>query len=94
VDDLFVIWRFLMTLPIVTLLLTTLIAPALSAAQDATGRLFGTVHDQQQAVIPGVQIVVTNTATQAERNTATDTEGYFQILALRCASQDARRKTV
>jgi outer membrane receptor protein involved in Fe transport len=71
-----------MKLTIATLLLTAMMAPALASAQDATGRLFGTVYDQQRAVIPDVQILVTNTATQAERKAVTDTEGYFQILAL------------
>jgi uncharacterized membrane-anchored protein len=43
-----------------------------SAAQDATGRIFGTVYDQQGAVIPEVQITVTNTATQVVRSAITD----------------------
>lgn len=77
-----------MKLTIATLLLTAMMAPSLASAQDATGRLFGTVYDQQRAVIPGVQILVTNTATQAERKAVTDMEGYFQILAL--CSHDSR----
>ncbi len=64
------------------LLLAALLSPLFSPAQDATGRIFGTVYDQQGAVIPGVRIVATNTATQAERTTTSDHEGSFQILAL------------
>src|SRR5580704_16184091 len=72
-----------MKLPRMVLLsLVMVVAPALSSAQDATGRIFGTVYDQQGAVIPEVQITVTNTATQASRVASTDKEGLFQILAL------------
>jgi Carboxypeptidase regulatory-like domain/TonB-dependent Receptor Plug Domain len=67
---------------IVLLLLVVMIAPISSSAQDATGRIFGTVYDQQGAVIPAAQITVTNTATQDPRTATTDKEGYFQVLAL------------
>ena len=56
--------------------------PLLSLAQEATGRIFGTVYDPQGAVIPGVQITATNTATLVERATMTDREGSFQVLEL------------
>ncbi len=72
-----------MKLPRMLLLsLVVMVAPALSSAQDATGRIFGTVYDQQGAVIPAVQITVTNTATQVVRIATTDKEGTFQLLAL------------
>ena len=72
-----------MKLPRMVLLsLVVTVAPALSSAQDATGRIYGTVYDQQGAVIPGVQITVTSTATQDSRVATTDKEGLFQILAL------------
>ena len=38
------------------------------------------MYDQQSAVVPGVRITVTNTATQVERTAATDHEGSFQIM--------------
>jgi Carboxypeptidase regulatory-like domain/TonB-dependent Receptor Plug Domain len=63
-------------------LLALTMAPALCSAQDATGRIYGTVYDQQGAVVPGVRVTATDTATQVERSTTTDHEGYFQILAL------------
>jgi len=56
--------------------------PALSLAQDANGRIFGTVYDQQGAVIATAQITVTNTATQVVRTAITDSEGHYQVLAL------------
>lgn len=67
---------------IVLVVLVVMVAATVSSAQDATGRIFGTVYDQQGAVIPAVQITVTNTATQDARTTTTDKEGYFQVLAL------------
>ena len=72
-----------MKLPRILLLsLVVIVAPALSSAQDATGRIFGTVYDQQGAVIPGVQITVTNIATQEARTATTNKEGTFQVLSL------------
>ncbi|HMD15790.1 MAG TPA: TonB-dependent receptor [Terriglobales bacterium] len=72
-----------MKLPrMVLLLLVVIVAPALSSAQDATGRIFGTVYDPQGAVIPEVRVTVTNTATQDARRATTNKEGVFQLLAL------------
>lgn len=72
-----------MKLPRILLLsLVVIVAPVLSSAQDATGRIFGTVYDQQGAVIPGVQITVTNIATQEARTATTNKEGAFQVLSL------------
>src|SRR6202167_295795 len=67
---------------IALLLLAAIAVPALSSAQDANGRIFGTVYDQQAAVIGAAQITVTNTATQVIRTAVTDSQGYFQVLAL------------
>jgi Carboxypeptidase regulatory-like domain/TonB-dependent Receptor Plug Domain/TonB dependent receptor len=63
-------------------LLAVIVVPALSSGQDANGRIFGTVYDPQGAVISSAQITVTNTATQVVRNATTDSQGYFQVLAL------------
>ena len=63
-------------------LLAMIAIPAVSSAQDATGRIFGTVYDQQAAVIAAAQITVTNTATQVVRTAVTDDQGHFQVLAL------------
>src|ERR1039457_3080268 len=72
-----------MKLPRMVLLsLVVMVAPVVSSAQDATGRIFGTVYDQQGAVIPAAQITVTNTATQEARIATTNKEGIFQLLAL------------
>ncbi len=67
---------------VVLFLVAALAMPVGTPAQDATGRIVGTVYDEQGAVITGAQIVVTNTATQVGRRVATDSAGYFQVLAL------------
>jgi len=59
-----------------------LLGPASSWPQEATGRIVGTITDPTGAVIPGVQITVTNTATQVSRTANTNQDGYFQVLAL------------
>ncbi len=51
-------------------------------AQDATGRIVGTVSDPTGAVVPGVHVVVTNAATHVTRDTTTDASGYYQVLSL------------
>jgi hypothetical protein len=63
-------------------LLALIVVCGACLAQDATGRIFGTVYDPQGAVVTAARIVVTNTATQVERIATTDKEGYFQVLAL------------
>jgi hypothetical protein len=67
---------------IAAVLLVAIATPIASSAQDATGRIFGTVYDPQGAVVAAAQIIVTNTATQVERTATTDNTGYFQVLAL------------
>ncbi len=69
-------------LRIMPLLLVVMALSTVSSAQNATGRIFGTVYDPQGAVIPAVQISVTNTATQDTRTATTNSEGYFQVLSL------------
>src|SRR5260370_16375736 len=48
-------------------------------AQSATATLSGTVVDQNNAVVPGAAITITNTATGLKRETATNDAGYFTI---------------
>src|ERR1700730_3088074 len=67
---------------LVTLVLIAVFPPTLSQAQDATARITGTVSDSTGAVIPGVQITVTNTATQVSREATSDHDGLYQVLAL------------
>jgi hypothetical protein len=54
--------------------------PAL--AQQATAKIVGTITDQQGAVVPGVKITVTNTATNVATQTVTDKGGFYEVLNL------------
>jgi len=48
-------------------------------AQTASATLSGTVVDQDNAVVPGVQITITNTATGLKREAQTNDGGHFTI---------------
>jgi outer membrane receptor protein involved in Fe transport len=63
-------------------LLILVFAATVCSAQDAVGRIFGTIYDQQGAVIPEVHLTVTNTATQDARKATTGRDGAYQLLAL------------
>jgi hypothetical protein len=65
-----------------TLALIAVFTSGLSRAQEATARITGTVSDASGAVIPGVQVTVTNTATQVSREVTSDHGGFYQVLAL------------
>jgi Carboxypeptidase regulatory-like domain/TonB-dependent Receptor Plug Domain len=62
--------------------LVMMLMPAFAPAQDATGRIVGTVADTTGAVVPGVEVTVTDIATQVSRKTTTNQDGYYQLLAL------------
>jgi hypothetical protein len=53
-----------------------------ATAQQATARILGTVTDPQGAVMPGVSVTVTNTATNVTSETTTDHVGFYQVLNL------------
>jgi Carboxypeptidase regulatory-like domain/TonB dependent receptor/TonB-dependent Receptor Plug Domain len=53
-----------------------------TSAQDATGRVIGTVTDQQGAAVPGAKVTVTNTATRISSTTTTRADGSFEVLNL------------
>jgi hypothetical protein len=65
-----------------TLALLAVFLPTPARAQEATARITGTITDSTGAVIPGVQVNVTNTATQITREATTDHDGFYQVLAL------------
>ena len=56
--------------------------PICSLAQDATGRIVGTVTDSQGAVIPQAKVTASNTDTGVIRTATTDQEGAFQVISL------------
>jgi carboxypeptidase family protein/TonB-dependent receptor-like protein len=51
-------------------------------AQEATGRIIGTVTDPQGAVVPDADVLVIETATSITHTTKTDKNGGYQVLAL------------
>lgn len=53
-----------------------------SLAQEATGKIMGTVTDQAGAVVPDVKITVTNIATKIGREATTDKDGSFLVISL------------
>jgi hypothetical protein len=58
-------------------LLLVLALAVTGAAQVLYGSLTGTVTDPQDAVLPGVQVVVTNVDTGVSKSTSTDRTGAF-----------------
>jgi hypothetical protein len=49
------------------------------SAQTFTGTILGTVQDTTGAVVPGARVVVVEAATNVERSTVTNDQGYFEI---------------
>lgn len=71
-----------MRLSIVFLLLGLAFAAPSAWGQAATGKVFGTVTDQQGASVPNAKVTVTNEATQVSSGATTSSEGYFEVLDL------------
>jgi carboxypeptidase family protein/TonB-dependent receptor-like protein len=63
-------------------------------AQSATATLSGLVEDQNGSVIPNVNVVVTNSATQIKREITTNSDGIFSFPLLQPGKYkvDARRE--
>lgn len=51
-------------------------------AQNAAGRIFGTVTDQSGAAIVGATITVTNEDTHREYPAVTGADGFYQLVLL------------
>lgn len=51
-------------------------------AQDATGRVIGTVYDPQGGVVPDAAVTVTNVGTKISHAAVTGKDGYFEVLDL------------
>jgi len=59
-----------------------------SAAQTVTGRIVGTIRDQQGAVIPNASVSAKNLDTGAERTAVSDASGGFSIVSVPAGSYD------
>src|SRR5207244_7539231 len=53
-----------------------------TALAQSTATLQGTVLDPQGGAVPDAKVTVRNAATGVERNTQTDSAGYFQVPSL------------
>jgi outer membrane receptor protein involved in Fe transport len=51
-------------------------------AQDATGRIAGTVTDSSGAIVPLAKVTAVNAGTRIAKETLTDANGFYQILLL------------
>jgi outer membrane receptor protein involved in Fe transport len=51
-------------------------------AQDATGKIAGTVFDATGAIVTGAKVTVTNTSTRISRQTQTDKDGAYAVAPL------------
>lgn len=71
-----------MVLSAVVVLCIALLMTTDTTAQQATARVLGTVTDQSRAVVPGVNVTVTNTATNVSSEATTDSTGFYQVLNL------------
>ena len=59
-----------------------LLAARVAQGQDATGRVIGTVTDQQGAAIPAAKVTVTNAATSIATTITTKDDGTFEVVNL------------
>jgi hypothetical protein len=73
--------RLSLLLPVVLGVLLCCLAGSVRA-QEATGRVIGTVNDPQGAVVPEADVEVIETATSISHATKTDKNGGYQVLAL------------
>ncbi len=60
------------------ILLVSLAVAGGAAAQEASGKIVGTVTDQQGGVIPGATATVTNVATQVNVAAVTGSHGFYR----------------
>jgi len=71
--------RSLLSLLAASLFITAAAFTGVAFTQSATATLSGTVVDEQGAVIPGVNIIVTDAAKAVQRQVTTNSDGYFTL---------------
>ena len=69
-----------MTLVVAAILLISAVSTCLSAQAVSTAQITGTIKDQTGAVLPGAEVTVTQTDTEAKRTAVSDETGSY-ILA-------------
>src|SRR5215472_8233720 len=71
----------------------TLLLVAISGFAQTTGTITGTVTDTSGAVLPGVEITITNTGTDQTRTTLTNETGRYRAAALNPGGYRVRRRS-
>lgn len=69
--------RFVLNAVVLALAAVWTTCPINTAAQSIFGRISGTVTDAQGAAVAGVKITIVNEETKLERQTTTDSNGYY-----------------
>ena len=59
------------------MIVATILSTAPASGQTSNGTILGTITDSSHAVIPNVQVALTDTGTNARRTVETNTAGYF-----------------
>ncbi|HEX8889024.1 MAG TPA: carboxypeptidase-like regulatory domain-containing protein, partial [Pyrinomonadaceae bacterium] len=77
--------QFPRTLFLILTLVGLFLAQTVAMAQTDTGRIVGTVMDQNGGIIPGATVTVKNNRTDEERIAVTTAEGQFSIPALKAS---------
>lgn len=64
------------------MVVTLLAFSSITFGQQDTGQLNGTVRDQNDAVVAGASVKITNAKTGAEKTTTTNSDGYYLITSV------------
>ena len=64
------------------LILAACVVPSILQAQDATGKITGTITDPSGGVVPGAKVTATNVETKIEKTAVTNASGLYQIQPL------------
>ncbi len=64
------------------------LAGSVAQAQDASGRIIGTVTDPSGAAIVGASVTIVNVGTKISQMTTTDESGFYQVLGLPIGEYD------
>src|SRR5262249_12351694 len=67
---------------VVVLVVFSALAGETMSAQLQTGRIVGTVLDEQHAAVPGATVTVTNLATNIARTVTSDAQGTYVVTPL------------